>query len=201
MCLLMQDVTHSLKLTTGPATEPVSLSEAKLHCRREDDFTAEDDLFTELIKAARELVETDTERAFIEQTWTLTLDRFPDVIELRKCPIFDAADVEITYLDSDGDSQTLSTDDYRVDASSEPGRIATAYGVAWPLTYNVTNAITVEFTAGYADSSLVPSIAKQAIKLLVGHWYRNREAVGQVGEEISLAYNSLIERLRWGGYR
>jgi hypothetical protein len=33
---------------------------------------------------------------------------------------------------------------------------------------------------------------RAAIKLLVGHWYENREAVGTVGAEVALAVESLI---------
>jgi hypothetical protein len=43
-------------------------------------------------------------------------------------------------------------------------------------------------------------MAKHAIILLAAHWYWNREAVGRVGDEISLGYNSLITRLKWGHY-
>lgn len=195
----MQDVSHFLKVTTGPASEPITAAEAKAHCRI--DTTDEDTYIGTLIAVAREMVEIDSERAFIEQTLTLTLDRFPEFIELRRCPIFDADDVVITYIDTAGDTQTLDPAEYRVDDASEPGRIAPAFGYVWPLTQIDMNAVAVEFTAGYADAAAVPAIAKHAIKLLVGHWHENREAVGKVGDEIKLAYDSLIQRLRWGGYR
>ena len=196
----MHDVQSFISVEAAPASEPITLSEAKLHCRREDDFTAEDTLFTDLIRSARETVESDTERAFIEQTLTLTLDQFPDVIELRRCPIFDPDDVEITYT---GATLTVDPSDYRVDGKSEPGRIAPAFGTSWPATRCELGSVSIQFTAGYSDSSLIPGMAKQAMKLLIGHWYRNRESVivGTIQAEIDLAYNSLTERLRWGGYR
>jgi uncharacterized phiE125 gp8 family phage protein len=193
----MGDVPHSLRLTTAPASEPLTLAELKLHCRLEGSYTDEDDLLTAYLATARGLVEKHSERGLIAQTWTLYLDCFPQEIELRKCPV-SSATVAITYTDTDGATQTLATDQYRVDHRGEPARIHPAYGVAWPSTRNESNAVAVVFSVGYTS---VPAEACMAIKLLVGHWYRNREAVGQVGSEIELAYMSLVESIKWGGYR
>lgn len=196
----MHEVPHSLTVSTPPEEEPVSLAEVKLHLHMETDFADEDSKLNRLIAAAREMVEKDCERALMPQTLTLKLDCFPSIIELRRCPVGDSEDIEIEYVDSDGDTQTLDPEDYRVDATSEPGRIASAYGTYWPTTQPVSGAVTVTFPAGYADADAVPAMAVQAICLLVGHWYRNAEAVGTVGTEVVLAYQALIQRLRWGGY-
>ena len=66
----MQD--YAARLLTAPALEPVTLAEAKRHAN----VVASDDdtLITALIVAARELVEQDTSRALINQTWELELD-------------------------------------------------------------------------------------------------------------------------------
>lgn len=41
---------------------------------------------------------------------------------------------------------------------------------------------------------------KMAIKLLVGHWYENREAASEVRiEDAPLAFGALIAPLRWVG--
>lgn len=195
----MQDVPHSLRVTTAPASEPVTLAEAKGHCRVESSFTDDDDEISAMIKTARGLVEKNTERALMPQTLTLWLDSFPQEIELRKCPVASGT-VAITYVDSNGDTQTLPTNEYSVDWHGEPGRITPAYGYFWPVTRLQVNAVSVVYSAGYATADLVPSEAKHAIKLLVGHWYKNREAVGEVGAEIELAYCSLVDSIRWGGY-
>ena len=65
-----------LQLVTPPAAEPVSLSEAKEHSRITG--TDEDDLITTFIEAAREYCEEYQNRAYITQTWDLSLDEFPD---------------------------------------------------------------------------------------------------------------------------
>jgi hypothetical protein len=40
----------------------------------------------------------------------------------------------------------------------------------------------------------VPAELRQAVALLVGHWYQNREAVitGTIATEVDLAYRSLV---------
>ena len=63
------------------------------------------------------------------------------------------------------------------------------------------NPVLVTYVAGYgAAASAVPQRAKQAILLLVGHWYRQREAVGRAEGEVALAYRRLIRSLCVGVY-
>ena len=66
---------RGLTLVTAPASEPVSLAEAKAHLRIE---AADDDsLIGALITAARQSAEAHMRRALMSQTWRLSLDRFP----------------------------------------------------------------------------------------------------------------------------
>lgn len=74
-----------LYLKEAPTTEPITLDEAKLHCKV--DGAADNALITDLITAAREIGEKETNRAFITQTWQLTFDVQPDVIEIPKAPL------------------------------------------------------------------------------------------------------------------
>jgi hypothetical protein len=64
-----------LRLTTAPASEPVTLAEAKDYARV--DTSDSDTLITSLIKVARRRVESETGLALITQTWTGVLDRWP----------------------------------------------------------------------------------------------------------------------------
>lgn len=185
-----------LKRTVDAATEPVTLTEAKLHVRQ--DGTADDDLITSLIKAARETVENITGRALITQTWRMTMDAFPSdgVIWVPRPNLLTVT--SITYTDSNGATQTLASTEYVVDVDSLPGRIHRAYNVSWPDTRAVPNAVTVTFTAGYGAASLVPESYKAAIKLLVGNWYENREQVivGTTSSDLPMGVQALL-----GGYR
>ena len=166
----------SWTLLTPPTEEPVTLAEIKNHLRISG--TAEDSLLTLYAQMAREAVEGETWRALMPQTWTLYLAGWPanGVIELPRPPLVSVT--EIRYTDEDGVEGTLAASNYRVDTASEPGRIVLAPDGEWPSdALDSVNAVAVEFVAGYADASAVPTMAKAAILLQIGEIYANREAV------------------------
>ena len=191
---------YSLTRTSDPSLEPVTLAEAKRHANvvASDD----DDYITHLIVAARELVEGDTSRALITQTWRLKLHEFfADKIELPRPPLQSVSSIK--YLDTDDNEQTLSSTYYDVDTDREPGVVWRDEDTSWPTISDEPNAVTITYIAGYGDDAAdVPQRAKHAIKLLVGHWYRSREAVivGTITKEIEMAYERLIRSLKAGGY-
>lgn len=163
----------ALTLVTAPATEPVTLAEAKSHLRV---TTTDDDvLITALIVAARESAESAMGRALITQTWDMTIDGFPPVIDVPLPPLQSVT--SINYVDENGDSQTLATTEYTVDIKSSPGRLVESYGKTWPTTRDVINAVTVRFVAGYGASASVPQAIKQGMLMHIGHMYANRESV------------------------
>jgi len=41
----------------------------------------------------------------------------------------------------------------------------------------MNNAVTVRFVAGYGDAGDVPQAIKQAILILIAHWYEQRDPV------------------------
>ncbi len=134
-------------IATQPVCEPVSLYEFKQALRLCVSDTDDDPLLTSLLVAARQTAEQYQRRAFIQQGVSMSLDCLPQVIQ----PVLpDLVSVEsITYLDSAGDTQTLSSDLYDVDTLSLPGRITKAYGQTYPTTYAQESAVTVNYTAGY----------------------------------------------------
>lgn len=190
-------IPQSLSLVTGPAAEPLSTAEAKEHLRVPVDVVEDDAYIAGLITSARAHVERMTQRALIDQTWTLKLDRFPCVIELRRCPVSSAV---LTYLDADGALQTLPTSVYKLSENREPATITLKSGQAWPGTYYESDAVVVTFVAGYgADGASVPADALHAMKLLIAHWYRMREAVSPEREPktVPLGFRALIDQLSW----
>jgi uncharacterized phiE125 gp8 family phage protein len=135
-----------LQLITAPAVEPLSVEEAKLHCKVED--TADDGLVRSMIQAAREVAEHKTGRALIEQRWERVLDGFPCVLPLGHPPLI--AVESLKYVDVGGVEQTLSPSGYQVDGVQEPGRILAGYSQSWPSTRSQVNAVRARFIAGYA---------------------------------------------------
>ncbi len=148
--------------------------------------TTEDVDVVALLTAAREWVEKRLARALITQTWRYTIDRFPGclTIELPRPNLLTVS--SITYVDNDGATQTMSTNDYAVDTDHFPGRIILAYGASWPSTREHPNAVTITYTAGYgATRASVPAPIKAAIKLRLSDLYMNREGafVGTIHTE------------------
>lgn len=181
----------TLSQTIAPVAElePIALAEAKAQCRIGLEETDEDDLLASLIQVAREVVEDSTERALLTQTWVLALDAFPaggDAIVIPKPPL--QAVTGVTYVDADGATQTWS--DYRVTTPAGPrpmrGRLEPAAGSCYPTTLDVLEAVHVTFRCGWTAPELIPQRLRQAQRILVAHWYRHREAIGDGG---------LVERL------
>ncbi|MDD4985870.1 MAG: head-tail connector protein [Dehalococcoidales bacterium] len=179
----------ALKLKTAPTTEPVSLTEAKLHCRVEVD--TDDTLITALIKAAREYCEGFQRRAYITQTWELWLDKFPTTPFDIPRPPLQSID-SINYYGTDDTEYEF--EEYYADVESTPGRLELNYLESWPSeTLRDINGVCITFKAGYGAAAAVPQSIKQAILLLVGHWYENRESVSPTDlKEIPAGVVSLL---------
>jgi uncharacterized phiE125 gp8 family phage protein len=139
--------------------------------------TTEDADITEKIASVRSHVEKRLARALITQTLALKMDCFPgcDVIELPRPNLLTVS--SIAYIDANGDTQTMSTDDYSVDVANLPGRIILGYGKSWPSTRGERNSVTITYTAGYGSArSSVPSDIRSAMKLLISDLFENRES-------------------------
>lgn len=69
----------ALKLITPPRAEPLSVDDAMLrqHLRIEIDDNSRNDAIEVYIGLAREAAEHQCRRAFLTQSWLLTLDKFP----------------------------------------------------------------------------------------------------------------------------
>lgn len=180
-----------LSLSSGPSVEPVSLAEAKAHLRV--DTADDDDLITSLIQAAREYVENVTRRQLVTATWVLTRDNLAAVMELVRPPLQSVTSVK--YTDLAGDQQTASDTLYDVDADTLPGRILLGCNQGWPTNRGHTNDVEITYKAGYGDATTdVPEAIRAAIKLLIGHWHENREAVVAAGvpRTLELAVGALL---------
>ncbi len=165
-------------------------------------YHPDDSIITSNIITAREQLEGDTNRAYINQTITLKLDKFPSngIIELPRPPL--SSVTSIKYWDSDGVQQTVTASDYVVDTTSEPGRIGLATGKSWPTPRGEIGDIEIIYVAGYGTAaSDVPEGAKQAIKLLVGDLFEHRAIqIDHTSLAENNAYNAIVGRLRVSVY-
>jgi len=198
--------------TQVSATSFVTREEAKLRLRVDND--RENYVIDSLIDAATELVEVDTGQTFRVSTFQTTFDGFPTPavfsgvdpilfplevdalspsrMELPEFPL--TAVTSISYVDTNGATQTLSTSVFSVDTKAQPGLIILKPGQSWPATQLTPDAVTVTYTAGQTP----PARAKQAVMFLVATWYENRESVviGAVPVELQNAYKKLIWSLK-----
>lgn len=164
----------SLDLIAGPAAEPVSLAEAKQHLRV--DGTAEDAFIASLIITSRLHVEAALGLALITQRWTWGTDRWPPdgALEFPLRPVQSVEAVRIHP--ASGPAATVVSSSYVLDGTGNPARLVTKAPLPPPGT--TVNGIEIEFTAGFGSSpSDVPAPVRQAILLLIAHWYENREPV------------------------
>jgi len=108
---------------------------------------------------------------------------------------------EITYKNTDGDSNTFSTDDYIVESDTDPGRVVLAYGESWPsITLYPSNPIRIEFVCGYGDARTdVPESIRNAAKLIVADMFEHREptVTGTVVQKLPTVENLLTKYKAW----
>lgn len=188
---------RSLRRVGAPTVEPVSLAEAKAHCRV--DIGTDDALIAGYISAARELCEDYLDRSLVTQQYVMRLDQFPPEIELPRPPVVSsgtATAVAVTYtLNDSGATATLATTQYRVDRDSTPGAIRNLYGGTWPSNRDDQNSISVTWWAGYGNPESVPQRVKNAILMTVLELYEKRGDA-----QLPPGAKALLDSVSWGQY-
>jgi uncharacterized phiE125 gp8 family phage protein len=154
-------------LLEGPAFEPVTLAEAKAHLRL--DGGAEDELVAALVSAARVGVETAIRRVLIAQRWRAILDEVPARrIELPVAPVLSVEAVRTR--DGEGVATLLPPAGYAFEVAD--GTVALGAMPAGAA------GVEVDFRAGYgATRADVPGPLRQAMLMLITHWFEHRSAV------------------------
>lgn len=117
-----------------------------MHLRVDD--TTDDTLITRLIRAARSHAESFTWRQLITATYQYTCKNLAGIMTLPRQPVQSVS--SITYVDANGDTQTVSSDDYEVDTWGLVGAVYPAYGESWPSSRGQLNDVTITFKAGHA---------------------------------------------------
>ncbi|WP_297842912.1 phage head-tail connector protein [uncultured Roseibium sp.] len=182
---------------TTPASAPLlTTDQARQQCRV--DGEDEDVLLDAYVSAATRTVEERSGRKLLPQTWQATwcAPPFGDILQF---PIGPVLSVEaITYYDVDNVEQTFGAANYRLLKDDESAWIETVSGVDWPRVYDRSDAFSVSFVAGYGAASAVPVELVQAARLLVAHWYENRENSAVAMHEMTDGASSLINLSRKG---
>lgn len=193
----------SYSIITAPTVEPLSVAEVANYLRVDlsaldgPAATAETALISSMIAAARWKIEDITWRPLCTQVWALNLD-FADVkqfIGISKVPVQSLGSIK--YFDGDGIEQTITTGvDCQVDFLGDPARIKFS---TVPPCKDQMNAMKIIFTCGYGVASSVPEAIKQAMKMLIAHWYEHRELIGVKTAPIPFAVDMILQefKLTW----
>lgn len=186
--------------TAAPAATPVSVAEAKAHLRVES--SDEDTLIAGLVSAATSHLDGWSGalgRAIVTQTWRQDFDGFPATrSRCMRLPLWPVASVtSVTYRDANGTTQTVSAADYSLLSDERGAFIRFVEDFDSPIVYDDGPAVSVTYVAGLAAAD-VPAAIKQAILLLVGHWFANREAVvtGTIAVALPMTVDALLAPLR-----
>ena len=169
-------------LLTGPAIEPLSLEEAKTFLRVEHDD--DDQLIAALIASARMQIEGQGKIALISQDWRVVLDCWPHhgriAVKPEPLKALNAARV----YDFQGQPQTVDTQAFVADLGN-----STFAFMPWTMRVpgRIAAGIELDVTVGFGDAATdVPDSLRQAIRLLVAHWYENRGLVAGADKSVVL---------------
>lgn len=176
-----------------PAIEPVTETELRTHVKA-DILMLPDSEAKRLIAQAREFIEEMYGIAIINQTWRLSLDAWPGyetpwwdgvremaitelqsgrpkVLHLPRYPLSSIASVKV-YDEASLETVLNVASIFDVDTESRPGRLALKFGQLWPLATRPTNAVVIEYVAGFgALVTDVPAGVRAAVLLQAGYFY------------------------------
>lgn len=180
-------------IVVDPPEPIVSWEEANTHLRLDGD-TSQQSYVEGLVAAATGWIDGPAGwlgRSIGVQTLEARFERFcGDEIVLPYGPVI--APISVKYLDTDNVEQTFPPSSYTM---LSDGRVRLNSGAAWPSLYDDPEAVRITYQAGDAT---VPSPVRQAILLLVGHWFNNREEVitGTITAQMPMAVEALLSTFR-----
>jgi uncharacterized phiE125 gp8 family phage protein len=179
-------------LLEPPASEPLSLAEAKSFLRVE--HGADDALIAALVVAARQAVEQATLRVLITQTWRLAFDRWPRTARLIAPVVPLRSLVGARVLAYDGTPSDIDLSAFTLDTFSVRGAIIVDRArVAEPG--RAVAGIELDVTAGYGvTAAAVPEPLRHAIRLLTARFYEKRDQIDR--DELPAAVAVLVAPYR-----
>jgi uncharacterized phiE125 gp8 family phage protein len=196
-----------LAATNEPA---VTLDDAKAHLRVDHD--AEDDAITVLLQAAIDTCGDEAGRAFDRAPYLYSDGCWPHCgyIDLPLAPVQSVDAVE--YVDENGATIALEPETWNWQRTSQGARVRLDPDFDLPDLATDFQAegrqVRVTFTAGYLPPSEVqddspgdlrlPSQARAAVLLTLGHFYANREAVvvGKTAVPLPIGARHLLGQIK-----
>ena len=184
-----------------PSALPLTTDEVKAHLRV--DFDDEDTLIGGLIAAAVAYVDGTgvLGRAMITQDWAQWVSQSPGWVRLQMGPFQSL--VSVQYYDADSVLQTATLTDFETRLDGDYVICKPKDDFAWPGAETRQDAIKITYRAGFGDAaSDVPHTLKQAMLMLIAHWYERRESTTEARlTTLPFGFESLlsVERVSWYG--
>jgi len=156
---------------------------------------SDDDMLNEIITAGRLMVENDTSKRIMQQTWDYCPKSWPDGDRI-KLPWGNLVSVSsVKWTDSAGTVTALveNTDYVVVVNGDQCGFVGLLYQGSWPSgTLYPHNPITIRYVCGYSTQAAVPISIKRAIKAACVNLYLNRgdDTTGSVTRDVT--YQRLV---------
>lgn len=173
-----------IELTTAPTVEPVSQVEMEKQLNLSHGYDT--DKVNSVIVASREMLESDLDLSLVNQTWTMHLDSFQDVIYLPKGKV--QSITTFKYIATDGTLTTLVEDtDYYLSNTGDEARLIPL--TSFPSTHATKKeTVQVVWVSGHgATAADVPVWAKEAIKVKGTTLY-------DLGNDLSMVYDCLTRK-------
>lgn len=181
-----------ITLTTPPSNTPL-LATAKEHLAVET--SASDALIQRFVDAAVRYVEIASRTSLFDQSRTLVLDSPPDddFIQLYSQPL-----KTITSFTTYNTLDVADTTFTQFTADVVGTRLLLNYGYYWPTYLRDNSAVKIVYVSGHgATVAALPPNLVQAVMLLVGHWFANRESGGcTVTPELAMGVSDLAGQVR-----
>jgi uncharacterized phiE125 gp8 family phage protein len=173
---------HAIERITPPASEPVTLAEAKNYLRVE--HANDDAMIALMITAAREAAEAYLGTSFITQRWKMTLENeLPCIVPLR----FGLAQSIVSIVEKTevGGSTTIDPAGYRLSIDKRAAHVLSSrIGFRFEITYD----------AGYgASAALMPGLIRQGVLQHVATMYEVREMSSPIPAMALQAYHPYKE--------
>lgn len=192
----------ALRTVTPPTGGLITLDQAKAQCRVDHDD--DDDLIDALVMAATDLIERETQRKYLAQTLEWVTETWSERMCLPIAPGGDcsnAAIVSVKYMDLTSTQQTLDPSLYWDRPVGRTRALIRQWYAVWPLLGDGAErvVIRINITSTIAD---VPPGVVHACKMLVSHFYENRDAVVGVenrdsSTEIPFGVERFLSPERW----
>ena len=185
--------------TVAPTELPVSLAEAKAQLQIDSSVSDWDDLLTGMLNAAVAYVDGWSGvlgRCLVTQTWEARFECFEAEFDL---PFPDVSAVVVKYYDTSDTLQTYSSSNYQLVQESCGSEVSVYLTSTWPATsLNREDVVVITMTVGYGAATAVPAAIKQAILMIVGHWFANRETVnvGNITTELPFSAAAMLAPFR-----